>query len=572
MNHLWQSTIFALAAGLLTLVLRNNHARTRHGIWLAASLKFLIPLSLLISAGNHLQWPQAPVPSPRVSHAVQQAGQPFPAEVQFTAVQAAATYRFLPPIVWLCGFAGVLFFWGVRWRRVQALVRDASPIELGTPVKAMSSPALLEPGVFGIFRPILLLPDGIVECLAPQQLRAIIDHELCHVRRRDNLVAAIHMVVESIFWFHPLVWWIGSRLVDERERACDEEVLHQGSEPEVYAEGILNVCRFYVESPVACVSGVTGSDLKRRIEGIMTHRIVRNISIGKKLLVATMSIAAVILPVAIGILNAQSPATRPQFEAASVKLNTSGTNNARFGSHSPGTFYAENFPLSGLVASAYSVQPFQVTGAPGWIESSRYDINAKMSVDPVVRPNNIRAALKAQDEMKLMLQSLLEERFQLRLRRETKELPVYALTVAKGGLKLHDGNCVNYEPGNPPPPFAPGQKRPNFCGNLSAGDKGPNTTMDAFGIVMKQFLGFLPNYTGRVVIDKTGFTGTFDAHLVFAHESAPGRGAQNDPAQADSSAPSLFTAIEEELGMKLESTKGPVEVLVVDHVERPAEN
>jgi uncharacterized protein (TIGR03435 family) len=372
------------------------------------------------------------------------------------------------------------------------------------------------------------------------------------------------MVVESIFWFHPLVWWIGSRLVDERERACDEEVLRQGSEPEVYAEGILNVCRFYVESPLSCVSGVTGSDLQKRIEAIMTHRIVRRMGLGRRLMLAAVGCTAILLPVAIGILNAQSPATRLQFEVASVKLNTSGGNNALFGSHSPGTFNADNYPLLGLIAGAYSVQPFQITGAPNWIESAQYDIVAKPTVDPEKKPITRESMNKFQAETKLMLQSLLEERFQLRLHRETKELPVYALTIAKGGLKLHPGSCTEYDPDNPPPRPAPGQKRPDYCGNLSVGGGGPTQKLDAFAITMTQFLGFLPNYTKRVVIDKTGSTGTFDAHFVFTLDGAP--------ADADNLAPSLYTALEEQLGMKLESTKGPVEILVIDHVEKPSEN
>jgi bla regulator protein BlaR1 len=559
-NHLWQSTIFACAAGLLTLALRKNHARIRHSIWLAASLKFLIPFSLFVSAGSHLHWSNPPAPSPRVSHAVQEISQPFSPPTQYIVVPATAAPKSLLPIAWFCGFTGVLFFWCIRWRRVQAIVRAASRIELGAPVITMSSPALLEPGVFGIFRPVLLLPEGILELLAPQQLQAIMAHELCHVRRRDNLAAAIHMVVESIFWFHPLVWWIGSRLVDERERACDEEVLRQGSEPEVYAEGILNVCRFYVEAPLTCVSGVTGSNLKKRIEAIMTHRIIRRMGLGRRLMIATVGCIAIILPILIGILNAQS---RPQFEVASVKLNTSGGNNALFGSHSPGTFNADNYPLLGLIAGAYNVQPFQITGAPGWIESARYDVVAKPHVNLSKALITSEAIGKWQAETKLMLQSLLEERFQLQLHRETKELPVYALTIAKGGLKLHPGNCTEYDPNNPPPRPAPGQKRPDYCGNLSAGGSGPTEKLDAFAITMSQFLGFLPNYTGRVVIDKTGFTGTFDAHFVFTAQS---------PAQDETSAPSLFTAIEEQLGLKLESTKGPVEILVIDHVERPSEN
>ena len=114
---------------------------------------------------------------------------------------------------------------------------------------------------------------------------------MCHIRRRDNLAAALHMFVEAIFWFHPLVWWIGSRLIDERERACDEEVLRLGSEPQVYAEGILNVCKFYLESPLPCASGVTGSDLKKRIEAIMTNRIAHRLTTARKVLLASAAIA-----------------------------------------------------------------------------------------------------------------------------------------------------------------------------------------------------------------------------------------------------------------------------------------
>ena len=103
------------------------------------------------------------------------------------------------------------------------------------------SAELFEPGVFGVFRPVLLLPEGIIEKLTAAQLQAILAHELCHVRRRDNLATAMRMLVEAMFWFHPLVWWMGARLVEERERACDEEVLRKGSDPRTYAEGILKV-------------------------------------------------------------------------------------------------------------------------------------------------------------------------------------------------------------------------------------------------------------------------------------------------------------------------------------------
>lgn len=123
----------------------------------------------------------------------------------------------------------------------------------------MISPAFAEPGVFGVRRPVLLLPAGITDRLTPPQLKAIVAHELCHMRRRDNLGTAIHMGVEALFWFHPLVWWLGARLMEEREHACDEEVLLTGSEPQAYAEGILKICELYLESPLPCVPGVTGA-------------------------------------------------------------------------------------------------------------------------------------------------------------------------------------------------------------------------------------------------------------------------------------------------------------------------
>src|SRR5262249_44217189 len=146
--------------------------------------------------------------------------------------------------------------------------RGASPLQVELPdssVRVMSCSAPLEPCVSGLLRPMVLLPNGIIDRLTPDQLRVILAHELSHVRRHDNRTAAIHMIVEALFWFYPLITWIGKRLLEARERACDEEVLQAGQEPEVYAQGILNVCKFYLESSPVCAAGVTGSNLGRRI-------------------------------------------------------------------------------------------------------------------------------------------------------------------------------------------------------------------------------------------------------------------------------------------------------------------
>jgi bla regulator protein blaR1 len=319
-NHLWQSTVFAAVAGLLTLVLRRNSARVRHSVWLAASCKFLLPLSLLIVLGERIPWRTAPELMPsNFSVAMDEMGQHFSAPAASLSLPATVHSPASPiPAVlwglWAFGFLGIAGSWWVRWRRILATVRRARSVQLAIPISARSSPTLLEPGIFGVFRPVLLLPEGIFERLTPTQLQAVIAHELCHFRYRDNLTATIQMIVETIFWFHPLVWWIGKRMVWERERACDEEVLRLGSQPQVYAEGILNICKLYMESPLVCVSGVTGANLKRRIEAIMTERLVLRMNFAKRAMLGAAAVAAIALPIAIGIIHA--PIIRAQSQEA----------------------------------------------------------------------------------------------------------------------------------------------------------------------------------------------------------------------------------------------------------------
>jgi bla regulator protein BlaR1 len=283
-NHLWQSTLFACAMGLLTLLLRRNRAAVRHGLWLAASLKFLVPFSLLVGLGTQLKLPKAPaVAQPRVE-VVEQIREPVAILASPARLLPQRDSKLFPSILftlWLCGFTANGLAWWRGWRQVREALRVASPLRSNLPIPALSSSARLEPGVFGVFRPRLLLPDGLSEHLTPAQFEAIVAHELCHVRRWDNLSSAIHMLVEALFWFDPAVWWIRARLIDERERACDEAVLRMGSAPQDYAEGIVTVCEFFLKSPLACASGVTGSDLKRRVETIMLNRVADRFELGQ---------------------------------------------------------------------------------------------------------------------------------------------------------------------------------------------------------------------------------------------------------------------------------------------------
>jgi TonB family protein len=339
-NHLWQSTVFAAVAWLLTIAFRQNRAHVRHWIWFSASVKFFVPFALLVNFGGHL--PCAPAAQRIAQHGIAvtmvQISQPFPGRWPsglWSALSTQGLHNWFGLIilgVWACGFGAIALIRLQTWRCIRAAVHASTPLEIrgaenSAVVQVGSAPGLLEPGVVGWLRPILLLPAGIEEHLTPPQLKAVLTHELCHVWRRDNFTAAIHMVSEAVFWFHPLVWWIGARLVDERECACDEEVIRLGSNPRVYAEGILKTCEFCVESPLACVTGVTGADLGKRIEAIMRNQARETVTRWKKVLLGAAIVLAFSVPVVVGVLNAarlqaQSPPIAPSsspLEIASAK-------------------------------------------------------------------------------------------------------------------------------------------------------------------------------------------------------------------------------------------------------------
>jgi bla regulator protein BlaR1 len=596
-SHLWQSTLFAAVAGLLTVVLRRNQARVRYWVWLAASYKFLIPFSWLVSVGRLVQWRAAPpIVSPTFSAVTGVVSGP----TFLTALPAttSTTDRFIVPLftiwaVWFCGFVIVAAGWFREWLRIRALVRAASPLPLGLPIGVVSTPARLEPGAFGIFHPVLLLPEGIATHLTPDQLQAVIAHELCHVRRRDNLAAAVHMLVEVLFWFHPLVWWLGKRIVDERERACDEEVVKTGSHAQAYAESILKVCEFYLGSSLTCLSGVSGSDLKKRIQRIMKSHLGVALSPRKKLLLATMGIAALAVPLMAGVLVA--PLLRAQtavsdwqtaaggaakFDVASVKqTGPDGSYYSNFPlnawsafARTGGLFTATNIALKDYLTFAYKLSTYETRHTlppqlPKWANANRYDIQARASGEPT------------KDQFRLMIQALLTERFKLVAHRETRQIPVFALVLEKPGklgpkLRPHLDNppcAIVPAPGSPQagPYFVGGF--PTFCGGVtgevvSGHDHfgGRNLTMD----IIADILGAGWEDPGRPVVDETGLTGKFD----FSIEYTPQVNGPPQGVQFDLNGPTYIEALKEQLGLKLESRVAPVDILVIDHIEEPSAN
>ncbi|HXU21195.1 MAG TPA: M56 family metallopeptidase [Verrucomicrobiae bacterium] len=572
-NHLWQSTLFVGLIWLLTLAFKKNRAAVRYWLWFAASVKFLLPFSFLVALGSRFSWRSgAPVAQPQWSFVVDNAIQPFAASTappQVVSPHASFTLTSILIVVWLCGIAVGIGFWLKCWMQMRRVRKTAAPLPLGLPIPVLSSPSQIEPGVFGIFRPVLLLPEGIESRLTPTQLDAIVAHEMAHVRRHDNLTAAIHMLVEIVFWFFPVVYWLRVRLIEERENACDEVVISAGSEAESYAEGIIEVCKSYVESPATCISGISGSDLKWRIARILNRHFGENLTRSKKVALVLASGAALIAPLVIGALNAplldaqSTSGDKPKFEVASVKPCEPGSGRGGPGGApnrlqwSPGRLtvpcqtawvligwayvrYADGRATPGNVGGG-PAENTPIEGLPSWGRSQSFTISAEVPGD-------------ASKEMMMgpMMQSLLEKRFKLKLHTENRVVPVYDLTVAKGGLKLPQTNpdaiCRNaWDPKTPA--RKPGD--PYDC----------NAVMP--DITISDFATSLPVFVGRPVIDKTGITGRFAIHMAFSRP---------DMTQSADAPPSIFTALKEQLGLELTPSKGPQPTIVIDHIEEPTPN
>jgi uncharacterized protein (TIGR03435 family) len=611
-NHIWQSTVFALIVALAALVFRRNRAAVRHGLWLAASAKFLVPFAALVALGGAFGTrARAPILQRDVTIVLEVVGQPFTGSLPVLHAPPTLPPRDTPPdrlvaiagVVWLTGVIAVLATWLVRRRRVAAIVRASMRVDdgpelaalrrlerragLSRPIPMVASPAPLEPGVFGIFRPVLIWPASIGAHLNADQLVTILSHEVAHVRRRDNLAAAIQTFVEALFWFHPLVWWIGARLVEERERACDEDVVRAGGEPEVYAETILTACRVFLEAPHACVAGVTGSDLKKRIERIMNNTATRRLTTSSKLLLTAGTIGTLLVPVGVGAVNAprarvrvssrQVNKLRAMFEVAAVKPNKSGPGPVRIQTSPGGRFVATNVTLKNLIQFAYRLQSFQVVGGPDWLNTVRFDIAAKG--DETDDANQFLADQQSErpNRVQLRVQSLLEDRFKLVVRTETDEQPMYWLVLARSdgrlgtALRQSTVDCgIEKERSAQNVVKVPLE-------NVSQPPCGIRMGMGSIlvgGATLTQFAGTLAGMLERTVVDRTGLTGTFDATLKFTpDQSTPGfaEKARYIPT-IDPDGPSIFTALQEQLGLKLDARKGQVDVLRIVSADQPTPN
>lgn len=487
--------------------------------------------------------------------------------------RAMAPLLSLVVAVW---FAGAMALWlrlaggfilaarlRTRWVRAappiwqEALERLKARMRVSAPVRMAISSMAPAPAVVGWLRPVVLFPAAALAGLPAAEMEALLLHELAHIRRHDYLVNLLQSAVEALLFYHPAVWWISGQMRLERELCCDDAVIAASGDAVAYARALAEMGSLRPRLVVAANGG------------FLAHRVGRLLGRPRPapndLSGTGMALGGVLAVMAVAVFGQSAP--HPRFEVASIKdVGSQGFMTLR---PLPGRLTA-TASLKLLIERAYRAQSFEIAGGPEWIESERYAIDAKT------------AGTSSPDQIALMLQALLEDRFQLKIHRETRDLPVFHLAAAKGGPKLplpKDGGC---DDSGEPLPEVTGGRMPvprvgpiplQRCGSLSVILEAGGPRMFGGRVAMPELVRMLSLVLGRTVIDQTGFTGLFDVRLDFvADESTPALPPPPPGAGSDAMNPPIFSALAQQLGLRLQAAKGPVEVIVIDHVERPSAN
>ncbi len=357
-NHLWQSTLFGLLALLCIYLLRHSPARARYAVWVIALTKFALPALLVVLLASQIGFDFSEFLRFGQSRDNARVFVQFTEPIYQTAWQEISSEA-LPPLhneiyslLTILWFGGFLFF-SLRWfqqrrafrtamragsfvtrgKEADALKRVQSWLQIKQEVRLLLSPAIAEPGVWGVFRPVVVLPEMMADHLSDGELEAVLMHELIHITRRDNLISHLQMFLCSVFWFHPLVWLIDKQLLAERETACDEKVVELGGAHGIYAASLLKVLRFCLGLRVAGVSAASGSNLKRRIEKIMNEDSQSKLSVIHRLILGGMIIGVLVFSVAAGVVSqnrakAQDKAKAPLAEVQILTEELSGLSDS----------------------------------------------------------------------------------------------------------------------------------------------------------------------------------------------------------------------------------------------------
>lgn len=333
-RHLIESTLFVVIVAVVALFLRRSSAATRHAMWLAATAKFILPAAAFSSLGASLAQflPASAASASFPTFFIH----PTIARTSFSSwIAARSGVSGVLIAFWLIGIAVAFSMWLPKLRaslrhsrraenaEQPLLIRLRRRMGLRREVRLRFSDSISEPALLGFWKPVIALPSGLAENLSSVELESILLHELAHAKRWDNWAAVFTHAVTCVFWFYPLLWWIENRMHSERELACDELVIGCGSKPQDYVAGILKVCRFRLGAEVAGISGVCGSNLKRRMEVIMSLSSNARLLQSPRILFGSVSAIAILFPLTVGFLTAPNSFG----QAAKGRSNQTGPEN-----------------------------------------------------------------------------------------------------------------------------------------------------------------------------------------------------------------------------------------------------
>lgn len=586
-----------------TWLARHSRAAVRHVLLTAAFIVVtILPIASLVGPTIQIAMPEAvqdaiafPDDNPLVHQTMVTVSDSNPVGHRAPTSQTPLTWSTALLWLWLGGSLVFMFPLAVGLWQVRSLRRSALPwIEgrevvnafaagsgITRPVDVLLHESLPGPMTCGALQPAVILPTD-ARTWPSEDLRRAIVHELEHVRRGDWVSQVLARVAAAMYWFHPIVWVASRQLALEAERACDDAVLGEGPESSVaYADQLVHLAeRLSTASSRPQLAMANRSDLATRVVAVLDRHQARGRAGAQW--VAVASLASAILIVAVSPLRlvargqtpqASAPASRLTYDAATIKRceveetptgarGTAGGTNANF---SPGRFFVPCVTTEQLIYLAYASygaaetdrlvnddpgsasNAVKVRGGPDWVHS----LSEKYQIEATAAGATERTVL-----MGYMLRSLLEDRFKLKLHRDTEETPMYALTVGKGGLKIKpmkDGDCDPESPMVTPPADA----KPK-CGVLNMVGVEGKVRWTFGGFALSGLAGRLSSQFKIHVIDRTNVTDKFVYRFEFTRDP--------DTLVTESN---IFAAVEEQLGLKLDKTKGPRGFLVIDAIERP---
>lgn len=587
-----RSSILIACGALLLSVLRVKDSSVRLARWtamLAGSMLIPVMAVILPAVPITVFRSKPPVAAQAMQRNAPQAAESFVALSQAKNQQANAPKPYSLNWVALTLLAYSLITALMLLRLLTGLVVSLRLLHKTHPTgrsEFRESASVNSPVTIGVIRPVIVLPADWPQWESAK-LRAVLAHETAHIRRHDPLVQFVSALHRAALWFSPLSWLLHAKIVALAEEASDDAAVDELGEPTVYAELLLD----FMQRP-ALRSRPVGIPMARygrpdrRIQRILnatspSRGLTRWGMVGLLVVATPLSylaaasrpqttapqiIAQAAPPVAAPGLATSAKTERPEFDAASIKpcdpnavkaVNRGGAGSARFRRNC--------MTVRTLIQDAYIrfadgtnrntvLTPLtKIEGGPAWIDSDPYTIEAE-SEEAATGP-----AMGGP-----MMRTLLEDRFQLRVHRETREGPIYQLTLAKGGSKLspvRPGPCVpsDLEDG---PPFLPPPDMP--CQFFWTTRKPQNVTVLARNTAIEDLTAYLTRVLDRLVVDKTGIQGNVDFKLIYSD-------ATNSDATEFEQTP-IFAALQRQLGLKLEPARGPRDYLVIDSISRPSPN